>query len=145
MPPSRIRWVSDLVRLEIVLWERIDARLRERHQVSLAFFEALQAVSSAGGSMRVGDLAATMRISVGGASKLVDRIEAAGLFAREADPDDRRAARATITTAGKRKLAAATRTYEQAAATFLDPALTAKEQEEMYEYVQRLLTQVGVA
>ena len=56
-------------------------------------------------------------------------------------PDDRRAARATITTAGKRKLTAATKTYEREAAAFLDPALSAKEQEQMYDYVQRLLAQ----
>ena len=143
MSRSRIRWVSDLVRLEIVLWDRIDARLRERHQLSLAFFEALQAVSAAGGSLRVGDLAATMRVSVGGMSKLVDRIEAAGLFAREADPNDRRAARASITTAGKRKLTAATK--PTSARLRRDPALSAKEQEQMYDYVQRVLASADSA
>jgi DNA-binding MarR family transcriptional regulator len=141
MAMGHIDWVNDLVRLEIVLWERVDARLRARHQLSLAFFEALQAVASQGGSMRVGDLAATLRVSVGGTSKLVDRVEAAGLFAREADPHDRRAARAAITTAGKRKLTAARKTYQQEAAAFLDPALSTEEQEQMHDYVRRLLTQ----
>jgi DNA-binding MarR family transcriptional regulator len=134
-----VRWVSDLVRLEIVLWDRVDAALRERHGISLAFFEALHAVAAGGGSLRVGDLASALRVSVGGVSKLVDRVEAAGLFVREADPDDRRAARARITTAGKRKLTAATRTYEREATAFLDPALSVKEQKQMHDYVQRLL------
>jgi DNA-binding MarR family transcriptional regulator len=145
MPESRVRWVSDLVRLEIVLWNHLDARLRERHGLSLAFFEALHAVSAAGGSLRVGDLASALRVSVGGVSKLVDRVEAAGLLVREADPDDRRAARARITTAGKRKLTAATKTYEPEAAACLDPALSAKEQEQMHDYVQRLLASADSA
>ena len=40
-PPSRIQWLSDLIRLEIALWERIDTRLRQEHDLPLAFFESL--------------------------------------------------------------------------------------------------------
>ena len=55
---DQIRWVSDLIRLEIILWERIDASLRERPHLPLSFFESLRFISQApGGSMRVGDLA----------------------------------------------------------------------------------------
>lgn len=50
-----------------------------------------------------------LRVTVGGTSKLVDRIGRAGLIARESDPDDRRASRLVLTTAGKRKLTAALR------------------------------------
>jgi DNA-binding MarR family transcriptional regulator len=62
--------------------------------------------------MRAGDLARALRVTVGGTSKLVDRIERAGLIARQPDPDDRRASRVALTAAGKRKLAAALKTYE---------------------------------
>src|SRR6266480_3142364 len=55
---TRVDWVSDLIRLEIVLWERVDARLRERHELPLSFFESLYFVSRAPErSLRVGDLA----------------------------------------------------------------------------------------
>jgi hypothetical protein len=37
-PPNRIQWLSDLIRLEIVLWVRIDSRLQEEHNLPLAFF-----------------------------------------------------------------------------------------------------------
>ncbi len=40
-PPSRIQWLSDLIRLEIVLWERLDTRLRAKHDLPLAYFESL--------------------------------------------------------------------------------------------------------
>ena len=80
-----------------------------------------------------------MQVTVGGVSRLVDRIVAAGLLVREADPADRRAARATITPEGERTLAAAAETYDQEAADVLDPALTPDEQQRMYEYTRRLL------
>ena len=141
VPPNRVDWVSDLIRLEIALWERVDARLRERHGLSLAFFESLYFISQAPkGGLRVGDLANALRVTVGGTSKLVDRVEAAGLLARGADPDDRRASRVTLTREGKRKLSAAAVTYEKEVAAFLDRALSSSEQQRMHGYVTRLLT-----
>jgi DNA-binding MarR family transcriptional regulator len=89
--------------------------------------------------MRVGDLALALRITVGGASKLVDRIERAGLIAREPDPDDRRASRVVLTVAGKRKLTAAVKTYEAEAGGILSGVLSPEEQHQMSDYVSRLL------
>jgi DNA-binding MarR family transcriptional regulator len=136
----RIEWVSALIRLEIVLWERVDARLRERHDLPLSFFESLYFISQApDGSLRVGDLARALRVTVGGTSKLVDRIEAAGLIARQPDPDDRRAARVALTPDGERVLSGATKTYEREVAAFADPVLSAGEQREMHASITRLL------
>jgi DNA-binding MarR family transcriptional regulator len=81
-----------------------------------------------------------MRISVGGASKLVDRIEAAGLIERSRDPDDRRAARVKLTRAGKRTRKVAVTTYKQTLAACLDTVLSESEQREMHSFVRRLLT-----
>ncbi len=140
----RVDWLSDLVRLEIVLWERVDSRLRERHGLPLAFFESLYFISrSAEGSLRIGDLAGALRITVGGTSKVVDRIEAAGLIARGSDPDVRRAARVTLTPEGGRALTAALETYADAVAAFIDPVLEAGEQQQMHAYVTRLLAAAG--
>jgi DNA-binding MarR family transcriptional regulator len=135
-----VAWATDLIRLEIALWDRVDARLRSSHGLSLAFFESLLFVSRAPRrSMRVGDLARALRVSVGGTSKLVDRIERAGLIAREPDPDDRRASRVTLTTAGARKLAAAVKSYQAEVGTILGGVLTAAEQRQMGGCVSRLL------
>jgi DNA-binding MarR family transcriptional regulator len=140
---SGVAWATDLIRLEIGLWDRVDARLRESHGLPLAFFESLLFVSRAGrGSMRVGDLARALRVTVGGTSKLVDRIERAGLIARDPDPDDRRASRVTLTTAGKRKLTAAVKTYEAEVAGILGGVLSLDEQRQMSDYVSRLLTSI---
>jgi DNA-binding MarR family transcriptional regulator len=138
-----VAWATDLVRLEIALWERVDARLRESHELPLAFFESLLFISRArGGSMRVGDLARALRVTVGGTSKLVDRIESAGLIARQPDPDDRRASRVALTSAGKRRLTAAVKTYEAEVGSILGGVLSPEEQRQMSDYVSRLLTSI---
>jgi DNA-binding MarR family transcriptional regulator len=95
--------------------------------------------------MRVGDLARELRITVGGTSKLVDRIERAGLIAREPDPDDRRASRVALTTAGKRKLTAAVKSYEAEVAGILGGVLSPEEQQQMSDNVSRLLTSIDQA
>jgi DNA-binding MarR family transcriptional regulator len=143
---SAVAWATDLIRLEIALWERVDARLRESHELPLAFFESLLFISRAPmGSMRVGDLARALRVTVGGTSKLVDRIERAGLIAREPDPDDRRASRVALTAAGKRKLTAALKTYEAEVAGILGGVLRPEEQQQMSDYVARLQTSIDQA
>jgi DNA-binding MarR family transcriptional regulator len=57
--------------------------------LSLVLFEPMIVIAEAG-SCRVHDLAAVIGVSAGGASKLVDRIEAAGYCQRLPNPDDRR-------------------------------------------------------
>jgi DNA-binding MarR family transcriptional regulator len=143
---SGVAWATELIRLEIALWDRVDARLRESHELPLAFFEPLHLISHAkGDSMRVGDLARGLRITVGGTSKLVDRIEKSGLITREPDPDDRRASRVALTPAGKRKLSAALKTYEAEMVSILGGALSSKEQRQMSDGVSRLLTSIDQA
>lgn len=144
MTTQRVAWLTDLIRLEIVLWDRVDGRLKREHGLPLSHFEVLDAVSGAA-DLRVGDLAQRLRITVGGASKLVDRVEAAGLVERVADPADRRASRLVLTPAGRRVLRAAVTTYEAALAAALDPALTGAEQEQLHDLVRRLMSFHGPA
>jgi DNA-binding MarR family transcriptional regulator len=144
MPVDGVAWATDLIRLEIAVWDRVDARLRKSHELPLAFFEPLRLLSGAPeGSMRVGDLARDLRVTVGGTSKLVDRIERAGFLARQPDPDDRRASRVKLTAAGKRKLAAAVKTYEAEVGSIVRGVLTVKEQRQMGEYASRLLASLA--
>jgi DNA-binding MarR family transcriptional regulator len=145
-PPSRIQWLSDVIRLEIVLWNRIDARLQREHGLPLAHFEPLFVLGRApAGGLRVGALARALRLTVGGASKLVDRVERAGLLRRAADGADRRASRVLLTDAGAHALAAASATYEAEMATVLDAALSADEQRRLHALVARLLAAADAA
>lgn len=141
---GRVQWLSDLIRLEIVLWERIDARLKEEHKLPLSFFESLRFIARSGADgLRIGDLAQALRVTVGGTSKLADRIERTGLIRREPDPDDRRASRVALTPAGRRALASAVKTYEAELARTLDAELSKEEQRAMHDLVTRLLTAIS--
>jgi DNA-binding MarR family transcriptional regulator len=126
-----------------VLWDRMNTRLKEEHHLSLAFFESLYFIGgSSDGSLRIGDLARALRITVGATSKLVDRVEAAGLIRRELDADDRRASRVALTDAGGQRLADASTTYMAELAAVLDATLTADEQQQLHTLVKRLLAAV---
>ncbi|MDQ1511179.1 MAG: MarR family transcriptional regulator, organic hydroperoxide resistance regulator [Actinomycetota bacterium] len=102
---------SELIRFETELWNAIDARLRSEHDLQLTWFEPMQ-VMSKDPACRVLDIKDELSITVGGASKLVDRIEAAGLCRRRANPEDRRSQIIELTPAGRRLLGKATKSFE---------------------------------
>jgi DNA-binding MarR family transcriptional regulator len=102
---------SDLIRFETELWNAVDVRLRSEHDLPLAWFEPMQVISEYT-ACRVFDIKEALSITVGGTSKLVDRIEAAGLCRRRANPDDRRSQLIELTPAGRRLLAKATKSFE---------------------------------
>jgi DNA-binding MarR family transcriptional regulator len=71
-------------------------------------FEVLIRLSrSPGQRLRLTELANQVRLSTSGLSRLVDRVEGAGLVRREACPSDRRGAFAVLTEEGEAALAAA--------------------------------------
>jgi len=101
-----------LIRFETELWNAVDARLRAEFDLPLSRLEPMQIIARRR-ACRVYDIAEELSITVGGASKLVDRIEAAGYCVRRANPDDRRSSIIELTTAGRRILAKATKAFEE--------------------------------
>lgn len=89
-----------LVRYETYLWNHLDDRLRAAGHASLANLTALRVVHRHAGSARVQDLRTDLGITVGAASKLVDRLERDGLVVRSANPHDRRSSLIALTPAG---------------------------------------------
>jgi DNA-binding MarR family transcriptional regulator len=61
-----------------------------------------------GGRLRMSDLARAVSLTTSGTTRLVDRIEAAGLIERQACATDRRVAYAALTDAGREVLARTT-------------------------------------
>jgi DNA-binding MarR family transcriptional regulator len=100
-----------LIRFETELWNAVDARLRAELSLPLSRLEPMQ-VMAARPSCRVYDIAAELSITIGGTSKLVDRIEAAGYCVRRANPKDRRSSIIELTASGRRVLAKATKVFE---------------------------------
>jgi DNA-binding MarR family transcriptional regulator len=118
-----IRLFSELVRLETDLWDLVDRRLREDHDLPLSWFEPLQVVDRVV-NCRVVDIADALSITVGGVSKLVDRIEQAGWCARARNPKDARSSVVTLTASGRRVLKAAQNSCGDELANMLGPAVT---------------------
>jgi DNA-binding MarR family transcriptional regulator len=102
---------NDLVGVEIELWDAIDARLKQACDLPLGRFLPMRIIADTP-SCRVLDIAGALSITVGAASKGVDRIEAAGHCRRRPNPDDRRSSIIELTSAGRSILDTATRAYE---------------------------------
>jgi DNA-binding MarR family transcriptional regulator len=116
---------SDLIRFETELWNAVDARLRSEHGLQLTWFEPMQVMSKYP-ACRVYDIKEELSITAGGTSKLIDRIEAAGLCRRRANPDDRRSQIIELTPAGRRLLAEAAKAFEDELHTRLGSVLTGR-------------------
>ncbi|WP_328346391.1 MarR family transcriptional regulator [Streptomyces violaceus] len=102
---------EDLVRFQIELWNVVDARLRAECDLQLTWFEVMRLLAQRS-ECRVQDMAEEFGITVGGTSKVVDRIEAAGYCRRRANPHDRRSSLVELTPAGRRLVDRATKVFE---------------------------------
>jgi DNA-binding MarR family transcriptional regulator len=109
--PDLTALFNELVRLEVETWDAVDARLRAEHGLPLTRYEVMRVIASHP-KCRVYDIVAELSLTTGGASKLVDTVEAAGHSRRQPNPDDRRSSIIELTPAGKRFVEKATRTVE---------------------------------
>lgn len=81
--------------------QRIDRDVEAATGLPMASIELLVNISfEESGRIRMGELADNLLLSRGGATRLVARLEEAGLVEREIPPDDRRATYAVITPKG---------------------------------------------
>jgi len=113
---------SDLVRLETEVWDLVDRRLNRDHDLPLSWFELMQVIGRVP-NCRVADIAEALSITVGGTSKLVDRIEQAGWCRRAPNPRDARSSVLALTRAGRRRLDAARGSFEDELEILLGTAL----------------------
>ena len=149
MPPSSQRpadsgpdlrfLFSELVRLETELWNAVEGRLQTDFGVALPVFEFMQVISRTP-DCRVQDIAAELSITVGGTSKIVDRIEASGYCARSANPSDRRSSIIKLTPAGKRLLPRLTAAVDDELRSRLGAGLTDRSLIQLTRTLTRLRT-----
>jgi MarR family transcriptional regulator, organic hydroperoxide resistance regulator len=102
---------NDLVRLEIKLWNAMDARLKNDFDLPMTHFEPMSVIDRVP-ACRVYDIACELIITTGGASKLVDRIEANGYCRRLPNPADRRSSLVELTPQGEGLLAKARAAFD---------------------------------
>ena len=100
------------------------ARLEVDHGLSQQWFEVLlRLVRTPGHRMRMSDLAAQTTLSASGLTRVVDRLEAAGLATRAACPSDRRGSFAVLTEAGRDRILAAVPAHVALLTELLERAL----------------------
>lgn len=92
--------------------DRIERDLADAGQISLTWYDVLVALWEAPEHrLRLNELARAIVLSRSGLTRLVDRLEAAGLLRREPCPGDRRGAYAVLTPAGREAQLAAWPVY----------------------------------
>jgi DNA-binding MarR family transcriptional regulator len=118
---------------------RVERALAEAGLPPLAWYDVLWALRSAPrGRLRMGALAGHVTISRGGLTKLVDRLEGAGLLVREPCPTDRRGFDAVLTAKGRGVLRQIWPVYERVLVESLAP-LTESEAAATAATLERLL------
>jgi DNA-binding MarR family transcriptional regulator len=126
-----------LIRFETELWNGVDARLRAEFDLPLSRLEPMQVIARRA-SCRVYDIAEELSITIGGTSKLVDRIEAAGYCVRRVNPDDGRSSIIELTAAGRRILAKASEAFEDELQTRIGSALPERSLQQFYATLAKL-------
>lgn len=129
-------FLQALVSTQIRLWNDADAALRPLG-IPLSHLYALNAIAEAG-TVRASDLAATIGITVGAASKLVDRLERDGHCSRRANPDDRRSALVDLTASGAKTQSAGAAALEAHLATRLAGSLSPTERTDLSSRLRTL-------
>jgi DNA-binding MarR family transcriptional regulator len=128
---------SELTRLETELWDAVDGRLREECGLPLSRFEPMMVVERLG-ACRVLEVSSALAITVGGTSKLIDRIEEAGYCRRQINPSDRRSSLIELTAAGKSLVKRAAEVVDVELDRRLGQALPKKDAQSLVQLLGRL-------
>ncbi|WP_458117266.1 MarR family winged helix-turn-helix transcriptional regulator [Arthrobacter sp. D2-10] len=123
-----------VVRYETDLWNVVDNRLRDSGAPSLAVLSALRVIERYSPSSRVEELRQELRITVGAASKLADRLEREGLVRRQPNPSDRRSSLIVLSPAGGQALALGIQALQEV----LDEHLAGENVSALISAIQRL-------
>jgi DNA-binding MarR family transcriptional regulator len=106
-------WLN-LIQANRVVSDALEEGVEAAAGLSLAEHELLiRIANSPDGKLRMADLASLLLVSKSGVTRLVDRVEEAGLVRRELSPQDRRVTFASITPAGRKALERANPAFAQ--------------------------------
>ncbi len=101
-----------MLRVHASLTRALDAELHRAHDLPLSSYEVLLFLADApGGRLRMSELADGVLLSRSGLTRLVDRLEQAGLLERERCDDDARGYFAIITDRGRELFSDARETH----------------------------------
>lgn len=121
---------DDIGRVRAQLSAAVSLRLRQELALPLVWVELISAIAETR-NCRVRDVSDQLGISAGGASKMVDRIEAAGYCRRVPNPGDRRSSLLQLTPAGWRAFEQASRAVDEELGRLLGAPLSAAQIREL--------------
>ena len=122
------------------LVERVEGALAAAGLPPLAWYDVLWELEKAeGGRLRMHELAQAVVLSRSNLTRLVDRLEAAGLTTRERCADDRRGYFAATTAAGREMRRKMWPVYRQQIETLFAAHLSAKEAQALSALLVRIL------
>jgi DNA-binding MarR family transcriptional regulator len=127
-----------LVRTYGRYWDFIDAEMHRAQGLSMARYDVLAQLDLAGGRLGLSDLATRVWLSPSGVSKLLDRMNAAGLVVREPDLEDARSSFAVITAAGESLVRRARRTHHALLGSTFGTLLSDRDHADLRRIMERL-------
>ena len=123
-----------------VLVEEIEVRLADAGLPSLAWYDVLWALERAGDRrLRMRELADMAVISRSNLTRLVDRLEAAGLVERERAEEDRRGAFAVVTVEGRALRKKMWPAYSAAIKELFEDHITERDAAQMGDILRRVV------
>ena len=137
---SPIGVIGRVSRLARELEQRLEVVYRE-HGLEPGWHDVLATLRRTGAPFRLRptDLTNATMLTSSGTTKRLDRLEQAGLIAREPDPDDRRGTRISLTPAGRRLIDKVTEAH-LANERRLVGALTTAERRQLADLLRKLQT-----
>lgn len=141
--PTEEAWRT-LLKAHAVVLDAIERQLQREQGLPLTWHEVLIRLSEApDGALRMQDLADRLVLSRSGVTRLVDRLETAGLIERASCPADRRGTYAVLTDAGRSTLERLQPLLRPAIQEHFGRYLTESEAELLQSILGKLLTAHG--
>jgi len=100
MPFSSYKTFNNFINTQITLWDICNSWAKQCIGLSLARIEVLKAIESTS-NCRVNDISQYVQITVGAASKIVDKLQLSGHIQRRPNPVDSRSSIISLTQDGK--------------------------------------------
>ena len=131
---------SALLRVHAALVPVLDRELQGTCNLPLTWYDVLLELNSAPGRrLSMGQLGEVAVVSRTRVSRVVDQLAGEGLVVREANPDDRRSAYATITDAGRKRLRAAAPVYQAGIQRHFTSQMSAAESRSVATALEKVL------
>lgn len=135
--PKLQAW-SQLLGAHALLLRRVEEHLKQCKMPPLAWYDVLWELERAGGALRIGELAERLVIERYNMTRLLDRLEKAGLLIRRPDTADRRGFIAEITLEGKDQRARMWPHYRKAVEAAFGDTLPSEDARQLTDILRRI-------